>query len=455
MPPEFQPAALRRADGIDLLQFRWVRRVVLSRCFPGAIQLITLGVLILLIVVSWGRFAPAGASRAVFANCHLGTLVIWGFWWPMVIWSTVLLGRVWCMICPLELVGAQSERVAARLGWTPRPLPRWIAAGSVALMLYIAVQFLIAVAAINRVPAYTAYLMVALIVVAFIVGLIWRDRAFCRGFCPVGQLLGLYGRGGMLAVRGNGSSNNGCQRKCPSLLDPAKLASNQHCLLCARCLRPGAAAPGPSLFVRRLFSAADVRPLRASWPLTVLVMMESGFVLAELAENLPALGPIFFFLPRWFWRNTGLFAYARHVSWLWTMVLVPLALWLAVALLVRFIGRGGGITECWRRLALPAAVLVSFLHMANAVGEWNFAAGFLPYALQDPGGLVTLDALAEQRIRRPELLLPISLITWVSVGLGLIGLWFAIREGKLARPPRPTTTVPGRVPAGAVLAAGH
>ncbi len=36
---------------------------------------------------------------------------------------------------------------------------------------------------------------------AAIVEFVFKDCAFCRGFCPVGLLLGTYGRGGMLAIR--------------------------------------------------------------------------------------------------------------------------------------------------------------------------------------------------------------------------------------------------------------
>jgi len=77
--------------------------------------------------------------------------------------------------------------------------------------------------------------LIALLGGAAVVGLIWRDRAFCRGFYPVGLLLGTYGRGGMLAVRnGDPSACASCtgkdcivacnrdrwdSRTCPSLLN--------------------------------------------------------------------------------------------------------------------------------------------------------------------------------------------------------------------------------------------
>ena len=135
----------------------------MGRAFPVLFQVPTLLFLILLIVVSWGRFAPLGSSRSLFAKCNLGTLLIWGFWWPVVIWITVLFGRVWCMVCPLEMVNTRSERLARRLGLKQRNLPRWLMGGGMALVLYIVVQLLIAVAGLNRVPAYTALLMVCLL----------------------------------------------------------------------------------------------------------------------------------------------------------------------------------------------------------------------------------------------------------------------------------------------------
>jgi hypothetical protein len=442
-------SADRRVGEFDLLRLRMVRALVLGRLFPQWLQVLMFAFLALLIAVTLGRFAPIGTSRSLFAKCNLGTLLIWGFWWPVVIWLTVLFGRVWCAVCPLEFVSTQTERLARRLGLQPRVLPRWLAAGGVALTLYILVQLLIGGLGVDRVPAYTALLMLGLLLVATAVGLIWRDRAFCRGFCPVGPLLATYGRGGMLALRRSCAGNcphgsnhdvskarNGVHtgaNNCPSLLNPGKLNSNKDCLLCARCLKTAGSSHPLGLFWRRPFHPADARETYARWPITIFVMMESGFVVSELVEHWPAAERLFGLVPRWIWHQAGLLGYARYISWFWAMVIFPLALWLVIGAALRLLDSSVNLTRVWRRMALPVAVVISSAHMTNALVECNLGSGFLRYAFRDPIGFNTLSALANQMLPRPEPRLPPTAVSIAGGGLVVTGLIYAIREVKLTR----------------------
>jgi polyferredoxin len=89
-----------------------------------------------------------------------------------------------------------------------------MATGGVIAALYALLRLLVAGAHINRVPAYTALLLLGLLGLAFASSLAFKDRAFCRGFCPVGQLLATCGRGGMLAVRAaSGDACGACTGK--------------------------------------------------------------------------------------------------------------------------------------------------------------------------------------------------------------------------------------------------
>ena len=258
---------------------------------------------------------------------------------------------------------------------------------------------LVAGAHIHRVPAYTSLFLWGLLATACLAGLFFKDRAFCRGFCPVGLLLGTYGRGGMLAVRHD--SKGQCEactskdciracnrdrwqgRSCPSLLNPAKLNSNRDCLVCGQCIK--ACQPdNMQLLLRRPFHIADTREPLAPWPVTTFVMLVSGFVTGELCSEWPAAQAAFLWAPEQVGQLIGL---APHNGWLegiWVLVAYPLALWLLLGSFTRLLGGAETVGEAWRRLALPLAVVIASGHMAKGLAKFTSWVGFLPQAVMAP-----------------------------------------------------------------------
>lgn len=438
--PAAMRVAARFASGFDLLRIPAMRALIRWSGFPRVFQVATLIVFIGLAMLSWGVFAPAGVNAKMFAKANLATLVIWGLWWPAMVWIAVLFGRVWCAVCPLEWVAYVGERVGRRLAFSQRALPRRMVAGSAIVVLYATIQLLVAGAHINRVPAYTSLFLLGLLGLAAITGFFFRDRAFCRGFCPVGVLLNVYGRGGMIAVR-PGEAATTCGPKidaqtCPSLLNPSKLASNANCLVCGRCLK--AAAPKQMrLLLRRPFSATDVREVSAPWSLTVFVMVVSGFVMGELFTESPHADRIFLAVPIWVAGRLGA---AAHVGWfegIWILGIVPLTLWSVLAGIVRLFGSSESVGNLWRQMALPMGLLVSAGHMSKGVAKFVSWAPFLPGALRDPGGADTARAIAGKAVAAPAPWIGITAVVLVSSALIATAFVFSLREYRLSQARRP------------------
>ena len=439
----------RPAGGFDLLRVAAVRRLVSWPGFPYVFQAAGLLAFAALVVAGWGRHTPPGVNAKLFAKANLVTLLVWGIWWPAMIWAAVLLGRVWCAVCPLELVANVSERLGRALGVRQRPLPRWVAAGSVIVALYASIQLLVAGAHINRVPAYTALFLLALLGLAFASAFVFKDRAFCRGFCPVGQLLATYGRGGMLAVRaGSGDTCGACTgkdclmscnrtridaRSCPSLLNPPRLESSRDCLVCGQCIK--ACAPdNMRLLLRRPFSREDAREPQASWPTTLFVMLASGFVTWELLAEWPRGEESYLAAPHWLTMQLGLPALSGLLGGLWALVVVPLVLWTGGAAVLRFTTRRASLGSTWRRIALPIAVVVSAGHLTKGLAKFTSWVVFLPQALGDPAGASTALAISAKALPEPHALLGLPSVAVVGAALVLAGLGLALREARLADP---------------------
>jgi hypothetical protein len=436
-----------RTDGFDLFRLRGVRSLILWKGFPYVFQIAALAVFVVLLVAGWGLHTPGGVEAKLYAKCNLATLVVWGVWWPLMIWLAVLFGRAWCMVCPLELVNNLCERSGRWLGIRQRPLRRWVLSGSLMVLLYAAMQLLVAGAHINRVPAYTSFFLLGLLGLAAVTGLFFPDRAFCRGFCPVGTLLATYGRGGMLAVRAGPDSIcrecagkecfRACNRhrldarSCPSLLNPPRLNNNRDCLVCCQCFK-SCTRDNMRLLLCRPFHPADDRETPTSWPTTLFVMLVSGFVLWELTTEWPKAEEIFLAVPEWAGQALGKPGLSGAINGLWALVLVPLVLWALAGSVVRLLGERASLGDIWRRLALPMAVVVAAGHMSKALAKFASWSVFLPQAVRDEQDIRTAAAISSHAVAKPEALWSLPAIGVASLLVILAGLYFAVREARLA-----------------------
>lgn len=434
--------------GINLLRWRPIAALVRSVLFPDAVQILFLAVFVGMAVFSWQLFPPEGVPDKLYAKSNLVNLVIWGLWWPAMVWIMVGFGRVWCAVCPLEWLAKISERLGRALRVPQRPIARWLQSGVLMLLFYGLLQMLVPGLHLHRVPAYTSIFLWSLLFGAVIVGFLMRDRAFCRGFCPVGLMLGTYGRGSMLAVRAVTPAGEATAkptessppqmhhasdaRRCPSLLNPARLDANADCLLCGRCLKPGNPQPELGLFLRRPFHSADVRPALASWPVTLFVVMVSGFVASELCSEWAAAKDVFAWVPEQIATALGTKSLAGWIEGVWTIIVVPLTVWLILGAAVRVAGGASSLGEAWRRLALPAAVIIAAGQMAKGLAKFMSWAGYLPLALRDPQGTDTALAIQAKSLSQPAGLISLPTVSVLSMILVAAMIVFALRESRLA-----------------------
>jgi polyferredoxin len=283
--------------------------------FPLAFQLLTLGALVLLIV--GGLTADTGdmGLAGVLRNTNAANLIVWSYWWPIIILSAIFLGRVWCTVCPIELVTSLASKVGLKRKPPAFLRSGWVITGFYILILFVGIHTL----AIHRVPFRMALYMMGLFGAAVAVGLLFARNTFCAHVCPIGHLLGLYARLAPMGwgVRDKSLCSHCVDRSCSSdktaykfqgrscgvFLRPADIEDNTECLVCGQCLKacdrnnPGIdARPNPGWFPRRWFrDLLDLKPMTAAQAAFCLVV--SGFVVYEVFTEWPVTKDLLLWTP--------------------------------------------------------------------------------------------------------------------------------------------------------------
>jgi len=209
---------------------------------------------------------------------HNGALnLFWAWWWPLILLTYPLVGRLWCSFCPFMVWGEISQRLARALGWQPARWPRgssdgWgapaLAAGFAAILLWEALGDL-------ENTAWQSSCLLLLITAGAVIGsLRFEKRFWCRYLCPVGGMNGLFAKLAISELRAQiGTCSGSCSSfacfkggpaegeglataGCPVGTHPAHLADNRNCVLCLTCAQ---ACPHRSVTLRLRPPAADLQ----------------------------------------------------------------------------------------------------------------------------------------------------------------------------------------------------
>ncbi|POA97410.1 hypothetical protein C2134_16390 [Chromobacterium sinusclupearum] len=231
-PPERQPRGLLALTG------NWLRdHGGLLRKLQWAVVL----VYGFLLIVPACLDLPDDAARMWNNLTIFAQFVFWGIWWPFVLLSMVLFGRLWCgVLCP---EGALSEW-AARKGMG-RPIPRWMRWGGWPFVAFVLTTVYGQLVSVYQYPKAALLVLGGSTVAAVIVGFIYTrgKRAWCRHLCPVNGVFGLLSKLAPMHYRVDEAAwkRSQDQRQRVASVDCAPLQPLRHmqggsgCHMCGRC----------------------------------------------------------------------------------------------------------------------------------------------------------------------------------------------------------------------------
>lgn len=376
---------LPASERLNLLDVSWLRRLLTAPAFPLSMQVVLLGVMAVVVFLGLFDVQDGGVNVA--------SRLTWTIWWAGIIFTFVLLGRVWCVACPFGALNEWTSRLAAPIRRLPRPLRNiWWATGLFVLLTWADEQL-----GVVRSPRVTAWIVIIFVGLAIAVGLFFERRSFCRYLCPIGGVIGLYSMTAPLELRVKDGATcrhhpeQDCyrggerSRGCPMFEFPQSMDRNNYCTLCVECVK---GCSRDNLVLRfRAFGRDLWASGRRAMDESYLAVMLVGLTFLVTAQMLGAwsawTSALASWLPAWFRGSVkpaaSLSVVESAALLVGSLVVVPLLVLGAVSVADRSAGRA--------RVGLRRS-FVLFGYMFVPIGLAMHLAHNLAHLLLEGGGIV-------------------------------------------------------------------
>jgi polyferredoxin len=203
-----------------------------------ALQWMVVFFYLLLLIVPALMPLPAEDAH-IYDNLRMfAQFLFWGIWWPFVMVTTMLLGRVWCgVFCP---EGSLTEFASYHgLG---RPIPRWMRWSGWPFVAFVCTTVYGQLISVYEYPEAALLVLGGSSIAALTVGLIYGrgKRVWCRYLCPANGVFALLAKIAPVHFRVNEEAwkrNTEPQPRinCAPLIDIRHMKSASACHACGRC----------------------------------------------------------------------------------------------------------------------------------------------------------------------------------------------------------------------------
>jgi len=392
-------------------------------------------VLTLFLILTAGFYGTPVAER------NFATVATWTIWWTLLIVDIVLLGRMWCLVCPWDALASWIRRLAF---WRRRddeplalelPWPRWLKNVYPATLLFVGLTWLELGFGVTRRPRATAILGLVMILLAVLPALVFERRSFCRYGCLVGRICGLYSMLAPVEVRARSldvcrtcttkDCLHGNERgyPCPTGQVLAGMQTNTYCTVCTECFKS----------CRKTNVALNVRPWGSDLE-TLRKPRRDEAILALVLLSLTSFHGLTM-TPTWtdalarLRSITGLGYLAAFSLGMTVVLLLPAATYLT-STLTAALGRRAAFVPMALQYAYPLIAVALMYHLAHNAGHFLLEAGVFVPVLSDPLGNGA-DLLGTAHLA-PGPLAPTWLVRSLQIALVLLGLAWALRATERA-----------------------
>lgn len=235
-----------KSDRIDLLQNSFFKAAATSRVLRFVIQAIV--VVLFFLVIAAGLFGNQNPAL------NIAPILTWTVWWGGLVILIMFAGKAWCWMCPWDAVAGWMEKLrfwkktnhglGLDLKW-----PKALRNIALATFLFVGLTWIELGFGVTMKPRVTAWLAIAMLLMAIVSAFLFERKGFCRYACLVGRVSGLYAMFSSVEVRARDRETcRTCPGKecvsgsdsaygCPTFLFPGYLTNNTYCIQCGECIQ--------------------------------------------------------------------------------------------------------------------------------------------------------------------------------------------------------------------------
>ncbi len=389
----------------------------------------------LTIIVS-GLFGTPVAER------NFATMLTWNLWWAGLVFSILLFGSAWCALCPWDALAHWLVR--RRLWKRADPnnslnlkLPRYLNNVWPALILFVGLTWLELGVGITTDPYATAILALVMVVMATVSMALFRRKAFCRNFCPVGRTIGVYSQMSALELRPIDANlcadcktlecyyGNQSIESCPTWLVMGRLRQNTYCTSCGNCTQ---SCPVQNIAWRLRTPAIEAtQGARPKWD-------EASFMISLLALTAFHGITMMPFWEQWMWEVARVTGDSGRLLWSFSIGLVAClalisGLYAAMIALTRELSKTTfDYRRCFSAMAFISLPLAFSYHMAHNLNHLVREGSGTWSVMQNPLGSDTLPlTMAEKHQRHLEIWISQDLLFTLQAVLMITGFVIALQ----------------------------
>ncbi len=421
-----------------------LNQLISLKYFSLLIKTLVLFVLFSLIYIGFSAHATEAGFLKQLRNFNLANLIVWSYWWPFLVVSSIIFGRIWCMICPIEMITSFASLIGLK-----KERPAWLKSGWMMTIFYVLILFVgINGFAIHRSPMYMAIYLSVIVGLSILIGLIYKKNTFCKYVCPIGILLGLYSRFSFLGwrVKANDSCASCKDKSCVSKIDlyrvnekscgvdlfPKNIADNSECILCGGCRKVCdknnsenfSTRPNPG-FVKLKLKESLFSKLELTAAELAFTMIISGFVIYEILSEWSVTKSILMFTPKALNNSLAISNHfvAGFLKSVVLFVIFPFIIWTIPYLISKIFKEKISFFQYLKSFAAGFLPIMAAAHLCKAVLKMTSRIPYFEHVFSNIDGLQNTQLFLKGQIsmftlgQQPQLMISVLLILLIGLGI--------------------------------------